>query len=244
MSSQNSDYIVYVDESGDHGLENVDQDYPVFVLSFCCFAVEDYINTAVPKIQQFKFNYFGHDQVILHERNIRKQSGAFSFLRKDRELRKQFLADVATLVAETPFKIFSVVIDKSELNTQYIQPYNPYNLGIRFGLERLLRFLLENGQEGREIHIVFEKRGKKEDDELELEFLRICEGNKQFGYKQLDFNLVNFRSFFVDKRSNSCGLQLADLTARPIGLNYLRPEQRNRAYEIISDKIQRHKTFP
>lgn len=30
-----SDYIVYVDESGDHG--PVSSDYPVFVLAFCIF---------------------------------------------------------------------------------------------------------------------------------------------------------------------------------------------------------------
>jgi hypothetical protein len=29
-----SDYIVYVDESGDHGLVSVDPEYPVFVLAF------------------------------------------------------------------------------------------------------------------------------------------------------------------------------------------------------------------
>jgi len=240
----NSDYIIYVDESGDHGLENIDSDYPIFVLTFCCFNIDDYINIAVPRIQKFKFKYFGHDQAILHERNIRKQDGEFSFLRRDKDLRKQFLSEIADLVNEIPFDIFSVLIDKTKLNKQYKSPYNPYNLSLRFGLERLLQFLLDNGQEGKEIHIIFERRGKKEDDELELEFRRICEGNKQFGYKRIDFSLLKFKSFFVDKKSNSCGLQLADLTARPIGLNYLRPDQENRAYNIISEKISRIKIFP
>ncbi len=27
-----SDYIIYVDESGDHGLKNINKDYPIFVL--------------------------------------------------------------------------------------------------------------------------------------------------------------------------------------------------------------------
>lgn len=31
------DFIVYVDESGDHGLARMDPDYPVFVLAFCIF---------------------------------------------------------------------------------------------------------------------------------------------------------------------------------------------------------------
>ena len=30
------DFIVYVDESGDHNLVKVDESYPVFVLAFAC----------------------------------------------------------------------------------------------------------------------------------------------------------------------------------------------------------------
>lgn len=32
-----SDYIVFVDESGDHGLVSIDPEYPIFVLGFCIF---------------------------------------------------------------------------------------------------------------------------------------------------------------------------------------------------------------
>ena len=32
-----SDYVVYVDESGDHGLKTMDKTYPLFVLAFCVF---------------------------------------------------------------------------------------------------------------------------------------------------------------------------------------------------------------
>jgi len=37
-----SDYIVYVDESGDHGLNSVDTTYPIFVLAFCIFKKHNY----------------------------------------------------------------------------------------------------------------------------------------------------------------------------------------------------------
>ena len=30
-----SNFVVYVDESGDHGMQTVDPNYPIFVLSFC-----------------------------------------------------------------------------------------------------------------------------------------------------------------------------------------------------------------
>jgi hypothetical protein len=153
---QDSDYIIYVDESGEHGLKNIDINYPIFVLSFCCFRIEDYINKAVPQIK-LKFNYFGHDKAILHERKVRKQGGAFKFLRKNRSLREEFLSDISNLVTRIPFHIFGVVIDKTRLNSQYHNPFNPYHLGIRFGLERLLKYLLKKEQEGKEVHVLFER---------------------------------------------------------------------------------------
>ena len=43
----------------------------------------------------------------------------------------------------------------------------------------------------------------------------------------------------VSKKINSGGLQIADLRARPIGLNCMRPDQPNQAFELISKKIYR-----
>jgi len=36
-----SDYIIYVDESGDHGLERIDPEFPIFVLAFCIIRKSD-----------------------------------------------------------------------------------------------------------------------------------------------------------------------------------------------------------
>jgi len=41
----------------------------------------------------------------------------------------------------------------------------------------------------------------------------------------------------ADKRTNSEGLQLADLTARPIGLSVFRPLQTNHAFEVLKTKF-------
>ena len=43
----------------------------------------------------------------------------------------------------------------------------------------------------------------------------------------------------IPKSSNSAGLQLADLMARSVALHHLRPEQPNRAFEIIETKLCR-----
>jgi len=67
-----SDYIAFVDESGDHGMASIDPSYPIFSLAFCLFAKEEYAAGVVPAVLRFKYRHFGHDQVILHEHEIRK----------------------------------------------------------------------------------------------------------------------------------------------------------------------------
>lgn len=66
-------YIVYVDESGDHSLSQINSDYPRFVLAFCIFPVADYVETVAPAVQRLKFQHFGHDMIVFHEHEIRKE---------------------------------------------------------------------------------------------------------------------------------------------------------------------------
>ena len=74
-----SDYVVYVDERGDHSLASIDPDYPVFVLALCIFHKRHYSEKIIPAVEKLKFNYFGHDSVVLHENEIRKQKGTSPF---------------------------------------------------------------------------------------------------------------------------------------------------------------------
>jgi len=67
-----SDYLVFVDESGDHGLDKIDPQYPVFVLLFCLVEKTAYASTICSELQRFKYEFFGRDTVILHEYDIRK----------------------------------------------------------------------------------------------------------------------------------------------------------------------------
>ena len=84
--------------------------------------------------------------------------------------------------------------------------------------------------------IVFERRGKREDDKLELEYHRKCDGANYQG-KDIQLRIV-----FTDKKTNSAGLQLADLTARPFGRCDLNPKHPKRAWNIIECKSDRNPT--
>jgi Protein of unknown function (DUF3800) len=229
-----SDYIVYVDESGDHSLESIDRDYPVFVLSFCILLKTDYVQRVTPAIRQLKFATFGHDMVVLHEAEIRRKKGAFSQLSK--QPREAFMNALTDIIGAADFQLVAVVIDKRKLKKQYARPAHPYHLAMEFGLERIYRFLKAQRQDGALTHIVCEARGVKEDAELELEFRRIRDG-QNYRHQPLPFELI-----VADKKSNSEGLQLADLMARPIGLSILRPEQPNRAATALDPKFYRDST--
>lgn len=230
MSDGFSDYLVFVDESGDHGLETIDPGYPMFVLAFCVLRKEDYVAKLTPALQRFKMKHFGHDDVILHEKDIRKDLGAFAFL-KTKEKKRAFIDELTAIVAAIPFTLICSVIRKDHLRARYVHPGNPYHIALGFGLERVFYCLRDKGAVSGKTHVMVEKRGKREDSELELEFRRVCDGGN-YKNEQLPFDIA-----FVDKKSNSAGLQIADLVARPVGMSILRPEQNNRAFEVLRTKF-------
>ena len=227
-----SDYVIFVDESGDHGLASIDRDYPLFVLDFCIFRKDHYATAVLPKIGAFKFAYFGHDIIVLHEHDIRKQKPPFLFL-KNRQKRDAFMEGLDQLIAEVDFTVVATVIDKQRHARTYVNPENPYELALRFCMERAYDFLRERAQHEHTTHIVVEQRGRREDNEIELAFRRIRDGSNYRGA------LPSFELVFADKKINSAGLQLADLTARPIGRHVIDPTQSNRAWDIIEPKVHR-----
>ena len=225
-----SDYVVYVDESGDHSLASIDPDYPIFVLALCVFHKRHFSEKIIPAVQKLKFNYFGHDSVVLHEHEIRKQKGVFAFL-SHQPTRNEFMHRLSSVMEASNFVLIGCVVDKQRLSKAEGASSNPYHIALEICLDALYSFLSEKNQSSMQTHVVVECRGKKEDAELELEFRRICDGEHS-GNRQLPFNII-----FAEKKTNLTGLQLADLVARPIGLNYLRPNQTNQAFELLKRKF-------
>jgi hypothetical protein len=223
-----SNFIVYVDESGDHG--PISPDFPAFVLAFCIFEKKEYANTVTSYMHRLKFKHFGHDTVVLHEREIRKALPPFGLL-QNKSRRDEFMQDLSVLVEKSPFVLVVVVIDKAKYDAKYADPKNVYHLALQFGLERIESHRRGLGDKGR-IHIVFESRGKNEDRDLEIQFRRVCGDNALK-------TTLDHEPIFVRKDANHCGLQLADLVARPIGIKMLRPTQPNRAYEVLAKKLRR-----
>jgi len=129
-----SDYLVFVDESGSPALGNIDPNFPLLVLAFMIVRKDRYLSEIVPAIQGFKFRHFGHDQIILHEREIRRDFGSFSFL-KTKALKSVFLDELTAIMDAAPFHLVCVVIRKDKLQARDKTPDNPCHLALQFGLE-------------------------------------------------------------------------------------------------------------
>ena len=229
---QFSDYLIYVDESGDHGLSNINPEYPYFVLSFCIFEKAAYVETVVPTIQKLKLKWWGHDSTILHTIDIKRKKGDFGFLMQ-RPLHDQFMDDLNKTLESLPFTLIAAVVHKEQLVRKYSSPSNPYDIALMFCMERSYAFLKDRNQHLKKTTIIVEERGTNEDRDLELEFRRIRDGAGRWG------EMRNFDLRFCSKKINSSGLQIADLVATPIGRVEMHPEKPNRAYAIIEPKFRK-----
>jgi len=149
--------IAYLDESGDHSLVNIPKDMPVFALAFLVCDVDRYINEIVPRVTKLKIDFFGHDAVILHLRDIHKREGPFAALQNKATCEK-FWDAVREIIKTAPFEMIAVAIKKPEHVAKYGQgAHDPYELSLQFGIERLSRDLQKLGQT--EIRLAWRKAG-------------------------------------------------------------------------------------
>lgn len=210
-----SKYLIFVDEAGSPN--GTDKNFPVFVLSFVVISKEEYAKKLLPLFCELKLKYFNHTHIVFHERDIRKEKECFAILRNP-NIRKQFMQDMNELISKIDFKIISVISDRG------IGAKNLYSNTVKRALFLLDIYLSKVDKMEHNTPIVFESREKKEDKDLLNEIKSSVYYN-------------NFEFLCSAKSSNGYGIQLADLTARPIGRNHIDKLQKNRAFDIISKKI-------
>ena len=154
--------VMFLDESGDHSLIKIDNQFPVFCLAGCIFDESEYQQNSKAKIDAFKIRYFNNTEVILHSREIRKCEPPFNILLNP-VAKKSFYADLDNLMASLPYVILASVILKNELKNQYSDPANSYSLSLQFIMERFLYYLEENNDAG---YISVESRDPKSNTDL------------------------------------------------------------------------------
>jgi len=134
-------FIAFFDECGDHSMENIDRDFPLFVLSTVIVERAAYVNDVVPAFTRLKLQFWFHEGINLHSRDIRKAHGDFAFLQVAAK-RQAFLGAVSEMMAALPFTLFITAIHKEIHRDRYgSQATNPYDLALTYTFERVLHFL-------------------------------------------------------------------------------------------------------
>jgi hypothetical protein len=227
MTRKNSNYMVFVDESGDHQLNKYPKDFPMFVLAFVIISKDEYCDHLLPRFSRLKLKYFPDVSTIFHEREIRKAEKRFAFL-TNADMRKSFQSDLSALMTEIDYKVAAVAINKEEKINRGMLTEDLYELGVKHGLAKIECFL-KSQNDFNYTTVTFESRAFSTD-----------------GYRQGDEKLYKYfketanENFGIEihiKSAGGLGLQFADLIARPIGIHVLRPNQSNRAWDIIKGKM-------
>ena len=242
-----SRFLAFFDECGDHSLDKIDRDFPLFVLALVLVERSVYQNQILPEFNQFKLRYFNHEGINLHSRDIRLAVGPFSLLLNP-AIRPQFMAELTEIMERVPFTLFISAIQKqAHLEQCGGNAVNPSDLALEFTMEGLFHFL--NAQGDRHLPIVAEARGKREDNMLEQVFSRMMTlGTANVSGEQ--FQRLDCPLSFQSKKNNILGVQLADLCAHPCARHILNPAKPNRAFEIARkrlyyrDGVSSWKVFP
>ncbi len=226
---------MFLDESGDHNLTKIDEQFPVFCLAGCVFDEMVYKSNCNIEIDAFKTAYFDTTDTVLHSSEIRKCKPPFNIL-LNRETREKFYKDLDNLMSALPFTIIASVIIKKKLKDKYTDPANPYMLSLRFIMERYLHFLEESNDTG---YISVESRDPKSNNDLLRTFTDII-NNGSGHIKATRFQSRILKIDFVTKRQNENGHQIADLVAYPTAKYGLDKNKPNLAFDILEPKFMKH----
>lgn len=239
MSNTAQKYYLFIDESGDHGLVKLDASFPVFLLCGLLTSEENYI-AIKDEINAVKNHFWGQKQVVLHSRDIRKCEKEFQIL-LDLNIKSKFYERINKVIETSKYRILASAIHKSKYIKTYGKLSNDvYELGLSFIIERAIFSLDEVKGVNKQLEIIIEKRGKKEDKQLEEHFQRlIARGTGFVAAERLQE--VQLKITFRDKKENINGLQLADLIAYPIARYVIEPKRANPAFDKLEPKIYKKK---
>lgn len=228
-------YSLYIDESGDHGLSNLNPDFPIFLLCGIIISSKNY-QELDSGFNSIKLAIWKSDHVIFHSRDIRKCEKEFKYL-FNLDLKEEFYSSLDDIIRNCDYKIIAAAIKKEN----YIKKYGKrsddvYEFSLSFVVEHTIFYLETLKDREITLEIIIEKRGSKEDKKLYEHFQKILTGDTGY-FKASKISQYNPSISFQNKKENVNGLQLADLIAYPLARHVLEPQRINPAFEVFKDKL-------
>lgn len=225
--------ILFLDESGDHNLAQIDPQYPLFVLGGVIVDKEYAEGEMEDAVRDFKLRIFGRDDLILHTADITRNRNGFEQM-KDQSFREHFYSELNVLMRSLQYTAMACVIRKDDHLSRYgVAALDPYLLSLDVLVER---FCMDVGNMAGGGIILAEKRDTTLDHLLELAWLNLkIQGTRFIQAKVIEERLIGLS--LQSKARNIAGLQLADLVVTPIGRHILgKPTKED--FEIVRSKFR------
>lgn len=219
----NINKVLFLDESGDHSLDVIDPQYPMFVLGGVILDMNYAKNELEQKIRTFKKTMFGTEEIILHTADISRNRRGYERM-KESNFREEFFNGLNELMRNLNYQVVACAVRKDHHLDHYgLSAVDPYMLALHVLVERFCFEIGDNEDSGL---IVAEKRNPTLDHELNLAWLSLkIRGTRFQQAKDIEKRITDLVT--RDKKKNIAGLQLADLVVSPIGRHVLgKPEKK------------------
>lgn len=228
--------ILFIDESGDHSLNKIDPQYPVFVLGGCIVDRDYHDNYMTEEIQKYKKDLFGREDFILHTADINRRRGVFQALTKI-ETRERFFVKTNLLMKNFDYMVVGCGIKKdAHLRLYRLAALDPYMLSLKILVERFVFEIKIRGGREKGI-IVVESRDETLDNELRLNWIDLrTSGTEYLSASEIRKHVADLH--IREKSQNISGLQVADLIVSPIGRHIIGKKPKE-DWEIIREKFRK-----
>lgn len=227
-------YYLFLDESGDHSLDKIDESYPVFVLGGALITKSHY-KLVEDQWKEMKKSLFGSSSIILHTADLKRNARGFERM-KNPDFREQVYAGINSTMRELPFKALGCVIRKNDHLSRYgVDALDPYHLSLHIIVERAYFAM---GRKGK-LHVIAESRNSTLDRMLEITFLELKVSGTSF-LSSAEINNLQIQLHIRDKKKNIAGLQIADLLVSPMG-RYVLGKKMHEDWNVIVSKFYRYR---
>jgi hypothetical protein len=216
-------YRFYLDESGDHTTNDLDDpDRRYLGLTGVIVEMSYYREQFHPALEGLKQAVFPHspdDPCVLVRSRIIDRKGIFGRL-NDPKINAAWETGILDFLGTHLTRIFTVVIDKKAHYDRYgAAAYHPYHYCLTLLLERYIGWLKVVGGRG---DVLAESRGGTEDTKLKQVYHDIWKNGTRYLPGQEFQNVLTSKELKVKKKDqNIAGLQIADLVAYPSKIDVL-----------------------
>ena len=229
-ASRRAVYRLYVDEVGHAGMKpsTTEAERYLSLIGVACHL--DHVKTTIkPQMEELKrfFIYQAPENaawkdpdevlavanpIVFHRKELANKKYPFEAL-NDPLIREAFDAELLQRLKEWQYTVFSVVIDKDELQTRYVYPSHPYHYALEVLLERYVRWLELQSAIG---DVMAEARGGKEDKELKSHYQQLYQKGTIYVKSHKMAKYLSSGELKIKlKTENITGLQLAEFLVRP-----------------------------